>query len=77
MSIALGGLASLIKHRFSWILIISVPMASILLLNNYYTDLPQDGATIENAAYIFIGGPSIVIAFLSYLLLKSFKNKNK
>lgn len=74
-SITLGGLVSLIKYRFGWLIIILAPMIIIYFLNYYYSGLPQDGAAMENAAYIFVGGPSIIMAFLSYFLIKHFRNK--
>lgn len=74
-SIILGFLVSLIKYRFSWLIIILTPIVIISSLNNYYSDFPQNGAAMESAAYLFIGVPSIVIAFLSFLLMQYLKRR--
>lgn len=79
-SIILGALISIIKWRYSWVIIFPVPIAIIHLLNNYqyyttgkhpaYTDAPM-----SELAYIFAGIPSITISLITYSLIKQWRNK--
>ena len=79
-SVTLGALTSFIKWRFAWLIIFPVPPIVIHLLNRYYDSItvnPHKLAAANNIlAYFYVGVPAIVIALVTYYLIRhGYQNK--